>query len=222
MKFYENQLFHIYNQGNNKRQIFFTNENYEFFLWKMRGYLLPFGDIVAWCLMPNHFHWQFYVRKVKVNRKAFFKHVDQVEYNRRISKYGKKARPVNRDWTRDEQAQKEINLNEAIGILQRSYGRAINKEKGWSGRLFRDNCQAKDGWIDEFVTIQKNGKDDFRFGPNNNYGYQCFCYIHNNPVVAKMVKNAEDYYWSSARDYAGLRDGDLCNMEIGRNLMKFM
>ncbi|MEM6319144.1 MAG: hypothetical protein AAF960_15830 [Bacteroidota bacterium] len=145
MKFYEHQLFHIYNQGNNQRQLFFSEDNYEFFLWKMRAYLLPFGDLVAWCLMPNHFHWQFYVRKVKLNRKLFFQEVDAVEWKRRQHKYGQKARPVTRDWLRDKNADKYISLNEAIGTLQSGYGKALNRAKGWSGRLFRDNCQAKDG-----------------------------------------------------------------------------
>lgn len=79
MEFYENQLFHIYNQGNNRRQVFFSDENYEFFLWKMKAYLLPFGDFVAWCLMPSHFHWQFYVRRISVKRQLLFEHVDQIE-----------------------------------------------------------------------------------------------------------------------------------------------
>ena len=29
-------------------------------------------------------------------------------------------------------------------------------------------------------------------------------YIHQNPVKEKIVSNAEDYYFSSARNYAGL------------------
>ena len=33
-------------------------------------------------------------------------------------------------------------------------------------------------------------------------------YIHNNPVVSKIVAAQEDYYFSSARNYAGL-DNDL-------------
>ncbi|MEM1327726.1 MAG: hypothetical protein AAGI23_17325 [Bacteroidota bacterium] len=57
MDFYNNQLFHIYNQGNNSRQTFFEEENYRYFLWKMRAYLPLFGDLISWCLMPNHFHW---------------------------------------------------------------------------------------------------------------------------------------------------------------------
>ncbi len=34
--------------------------------------------------------------------------------------------------------------------------------------------------------------------------FQKLNYIHNNPVVAGLVEQAEDYYYSSARNYAGL------------------
>ena len=30
-------------------------------------------------------------------------------------------------------------------------------------------------------------------------------YVHNNPVVSGLVENAEDYLYSSARDYAGIK-----------------
>lgn len=56
MEFFENELFHIYNRGNNCQPIFFNNENYLFFLRKIRKYILPHCDIICYCLMPNHFH----------------------------------------------------------------------------------------------------------------------------------------------------------------------
>lgn len=50
------EFYHVYNRGNNKQPIFFKDENYLFFLKKMREQLLPCSDIVAYCLTPNHFH----------------------------------------------------------------------------------------------------------------------------------------------------------------------
>ena len=66
MQFEKDHIYHIYNQGNNRQQIFFDRENYLFFLQKMNDYLLPYCDIMAWCLMPNHFHWMVYVREIIV------------------------------------------------------------------------------------------------------------------------------------------------------------
>ena len=47
---------HIYNRGNNRLPLFFTRENYLYFLRKVRKYLLPHVEVTAYCLMPNHFH----------------------------------------------------------------------------------------------------------------------------------------------------------------------
>ena len=39
---------------------------------------------------------------------------------------------------------------------------------------------------------------------SNDFFFQKLNYIHQNPVVAGFVSNPEDYYFSSARNYAGL------------------
>ena len=100
--------------------------------------------------------------------------------------------------------------------------RAINRERKWTGSLFRTPFKAKDGWINEFVTIKNKGKDDFRFLPGNGYDFKCLEYIHRNPVEAKLVESITDYSWSSARDYAGTRKGNLCNLELGREIINFL
>lgn len=66
MQFEAGDIYHIYNQGNNRQKIFFNQENYYFFLKKLGDYILPYADILAWCLMPNHFHLMVYVHSVSV------------------------------------------------------------------------------------------------------------------------------------------------------------
>ena len=56
MEFFKNELYHIYNRGNNQQKIFFKPDNYIFFLKKVRRYILPCCDILSYSLMPNHFH----------------------------------------------------------------------------------------------------------------------------------------------------------------------
>lgn len=51
------RLYHIYNRGNNKEPIFYSDENFIFFLKKMRRHLTKHSHNLAYCLMPNHFHW---------------------------------------------------------------------------------------------------------------------------------------------------------------------
>ena len=56
MHFEEGNLYHIYNQGNNKLNVFHEQEEYIFFLQLIRKNLIPYTDLLAYCLMPNHFH----------------------------------------------------------------------------------------------------------------------------------------------------------------------
>jgi putative transposase len=49
--------YHIYNRGVNREAIFLRRDNWLFFLKRMRDLFNPeLADIVAYCLMPNHYH----------------------------------------------------------------------------------------------------------------------------------------------------------------------
>ena len=54
--FVENYYYHIYNRGNNRQTVFFDDDNYLYFLQGINKYLLPVVDIIAYCLMPTHYH----------------------------------------------------------------------------------------------------------------------------------------------------------------------
>lgn len=57
MRFLPQNYYHVYNRGNDRQRIFLEAENYRFFLCRLRDYLIK-GDseLVAYCLIPNHFH----------------------------------------------------------------------------------------------------------------------------------------------------------------------
>lgn len=48
--------YHIYNRGINKGAIFFQPKNYDYFLSLLKKYQSPYSQILAYCLLPNHFH----------------------------------------------------------------------------------------------------------------------------------------------------------------------
>lgn len=48
--------YHFYNRGNNRQAVFFEADNYLYFLGGVKKYLLPVAHIVAYCLMPTHYH----------------------------------------------------------------------------------------------------------------------------------------------------------------------
>ncbi|MDZ4203863.1 MAG: transposase [Bacteroidales bacterium] len=65
MHFETGNIYHIYNMGNNSQKVFFTDENYLFFLRKIRNEI--FCEILAYCLMPNHFHPMILANKLSVD-----------------------------------------------------------------------------------------------------------------------------------------------------------
>jgi REP element-mobilizing transposase RayT len=50
------RYYHIYNRGNNREKIFYSEEQYQFFLEKYSEMVHPFVNTYAYCLLPNHFH----------------------------------------------------------------------------------------------------------------------------------------------------------------------
>ncbi len=56
MNIAEEGIYHIYNRGNNQQPIFFNDRNYLYFIQKCHQYLKPISEVLAWCLMRNHFH----------------------------------------------------------------------------------------------------------------------------------------------------------------------
>lgn len=196
MQFEKDQLYHIFNQGNNRQKIFFDQENYLFFLKKIRTYVLPYADVFAWCLMPNHFHLMLLVGEVSVDVALS-----------------------------DTDAVRQRTINDSIGIMLRSYTNAINKQQNRSGKLFREKTKAEcisctNEVTPSFYTSEGITRVNFE-NLENQYPQQCFNYIHQNPVKAGLVTDATDWEFSSAQEYAGLREGTLVNMKRAREYIDY-
>jgi len=78
--------------------------------------------------------------------------------------------------------------------------------------------------IFEFAAKKHKRNEDYQFWTHENHPeliysdkflFQKLNYIHENPVRAGIVDKAEDYLYSSARDFAGLP----CLLEIVQTLM---
>ncbi len=57
--FVAEQYYHVYNRWLDKQTIFFADKDYQRFLWYMHNHIEQYQDaigLVAYCLLPNHFH----------------------------------------------------------------------------------------------------------------------------------------------------------------------
>lgn len=200
MQFNKGNLYHIYNQGNNKQKIFFNRENYLFFLQKIHSHVLPYADILAWCLMPNHFHLMVLVREVEIE--------DGEIGGATPSRAPNISNPNTNSFSK------------SIGILLASYTRAINKQNNTSGSLFRKRTKAECINCQNEITPSFIGNNINVAIPEKQYPQVCFNYIHENPVKANLVKNTIDWEFSSAKDYAKLRSGKLVNKKVAKEYIE--
>ena len=155
MELAPNKYYHLYNRSNNQELLIKNRDNYIYFLSKYRKYLKEFLITLAYCLMPNHFHFLVQVRS-------------------------------DADITQ---------LKKNFGLLLSSYTKAINKANSRVGSLFQQHSKSKE--INDDKTL-----------------LNVINYIHQNPLRKSLVKNIEDWEFSSYRDYADLRSGTLVTKEF--------
>ncbi len=65
--------YHIYNRGNNRQTIFFEADNYLYFLRRIKKYLLPVVNMIAYCLMPTHYHLMVRVKNLGIQTSEVLK-----------------------------------------------------------------------------------------------------------------------------------------------------
>ena len=114
MHFEPDQIYHVYNRGNNKQPIFFTEANYFYFLQKIKTEWKKYADVLCYCLMPNHFHLMI------VPNAAGCKNIILADKETHMQ-----------------------NLSKTIGKTLSSYTKAINLQNKTTGNLFQKKSKAK-------------------------------------------------------------------------------
>jgi putative transposase len=90
-------------------------------------------------------------------------------------------------------------LNSAIGEAHRRYTRRVNFREGWRGHLWQ-------GRFSSFIMEER-------------YLFACTRYVELNPVRAGMVKNPEEWRWSSARPHMKGQDDILVKVDPLRRMI---
>ena len=114
MHFTPNEIYHVYNRGNDKQTIFFNDNNYIFFLNKVRKEWKPYCEILSYCLMPNHFHFMLVPNEEACNNIHLGDKLTHLQ-----------------------------NLSKTIGKTLSSYTKAINIQNKTTGNLFQKKTKSK-------------------------------------------------------------------------------
>jgi putative transposase len=171
--------------------IFFRKENYQYFLKKIAVHILPYADLLAWCLMPNHFHLMIAIQKMK----------EPYQLNNSIA-------VMLRSYTR------AINIQEKrTGALFREGTKAEFLDSIESGKLKKENRLQS---LSDRVT-PSHPVTGYQVCEEE-YLHTCFNYIMNNPVKAGLVKQISDWEFSSFREINNLRDELAVNKKLIREL----
>lgn len=184
--FYQNVVYHLYNHTNNKEALFREATDYERFKEKIYDHLLPHADVLCYCLMPTHFHFQVLPKPSGLH----------------LIKEGQ-----------DQQV-----IHGALRILLSSYVRYFNNKYNRRGSLLRAKTKAKPAYTD-FIPEAEELEENVPFTQHIPYVKVCFRYIHNNPNSAGLVDSPEEWYYSSAPDYAGVRNENICNYALTERLL---
>ena len=150
--------YHIYNHANGSENLFRKAENYRYFLRQWDKYISPVAVSLAYCLMPNHFHFLVRVREV-AELAAFFE--SRSKNKRRNNHLSKGLKPLER--LRLERLDYNKLLSRQFSHLFNSYAQAYNKMFNRKGSLFIQNFKKKEITSDEYLL-------------------KVVAYIHLNPV----------------------------------------
>ena len=165
--FIPEHIYHVYNRTNNGELLFLNDSQRQLFLNKLKHYTQDCIDLLAYCLMDNHFH---LIVKTKEHSKI------KLALSSRIAAYLSKNDLYFINSTPHEYYHSFI--SKRFSNFFNSYTKCFNLMNGRKGNLFNRAFKRK--------TVN-----------NEKYLFEVLKYIHNNPVKEDLVEHVSEYYWSS-------------------------
>ena len=192
----EGKFYHVYNRGNNRDNLFYKKENYNYFLRKYDEYLSDYIETYAYCLLPNHFH-----LLISVKEQAKIPPFQKVESFRKV----------------------ESLVSLQFRKFFTCYSMSINKQEGRVGSLFQKNYKRIQITTSNYLTnlvfyIHANPQlhgltDDFRMYPWSSYNG----ILLNAPSKLKKENVLE---WFNDKDNYAKYHAEKANINLIKNLIR--
>jgi len=140
--------YHVYNRGVNRGPIYFSNENYRFFLDRLGKYFnIDTAWIVSYCLMPSHFHLLVYPLTEEFGNQVM--QPLSVSYTKAINKRQTRTGPLFQGPYQARLVDKDrylIHLSRYIHLNPVSSG-LVNHPEEWEFSSYRDYIGIRKGGI---------------------------------------------------------------------------
>ncbi len=161
-----NKYYHLYNRSNNHELLFRSRDNYIYFLTKYRKYLEPFVDTLAYCLMPDHFHFSVFIKSndsvlIKKNIGLLLS-----SYTKAINKSYSRVGSLFQQHTKTKLLIKEKYLLTVISYIHQNPLRKnlVSSIEKWEFSSYRDYVGLRDGTLinQTFVKDRINSIEAFK------------------------------------------------------------
>ena len=166
--------YHIYNRANGREKLFVNDDNYKFFLKQYLFYISPIAHTLAYCLMPNHFH---FVVKIKEETELLpltgFGTLSGIKVSNKLS--------------------------QQFSHLFNSYTQAFNKQQGRSGSLFSRAFNRKKITSDDYLKhsinyIHQNPISHHYVSDLEKWNYSSYLSIINNKATKLEKQEVLDLF----------------------------
>ncbi len=155
---YPGKIYHVYNRAVEKRRIFYTEQDYNYFLQKILFYKIITGvKLLCYSLIPNHHHFSLKEPTLRVGD-------PEGRYKRNVNCFKGSA------------------IGKFMGLLANSYTKYFNCKYDHSGRIFQ-------------------GPFQYKLVDNDAYLKKIIPYINLNPLKHNIVKNINDWPYTSHHEY---------------------
>jgi putative transposase len=184
-EFAPGNYYHIYNRGNGKMNIFRDEEDFNFFLFRLEENLFPIQNSGN----PEERHLQ----KMKLQQKYPNRYIrsDLPENSFEVISYCLMPNHFHLIIKQNS----DIPVSKLMLKICTGFSKYFNRKYDSVGSVFQDRFKA--------VHV---GNDDYLLWLS--------AYIHLNPLKAGLVRNLNDYQFSSYFDYVGARKSRLCSTDF--------
>lgn len=205
-------IYHVYNRGNNREDLYYTPGNYHYFMEKYFKYFSDWVDTYVYCLLPNHFHLMIKVKSVEDM---------MVTAGERSRTRARVDFPSLQDL---ESLAPHVVISELFRRFFMAYAKAINKQQDRVGSLFQKNFKRRAVNSSDYFTnliyyIHTNPRlhglcNDFRDWPYSSY--QTMMLYNNTRLQRQLVLDwfgSKELYEASHLQYLDEKQLDPVRLE---------